>query len=53
MHIYFETLGKYLLFTKFLTGNICLLLRRKKGTKNRKVLVPHFQDKRDFNVCQN
>ena len=44
MYSYFETRGKYLLFTKYLTST-----KQKKDTK--KILVSHCPDKRGSIVC--
>ena len=52
--MHFKTLGKYLLFTKYLTINM-LTAQQKKGhkKKKKKVLVPHCPDKRSSTVCIN
>ena len=52
MHSYFETLGKYLLFTKYLTSTNMPTAQQKKG-HTKKVLVPHCPDKRGSTVCHN
>ena len=51
MHSYFETLGKYLLFTKYLTSTNMPTAQQEKRAqkKRRKVLVPHCPD----TVCHN
>ena len=45
MHSYFEILGKYFLFTKYLTSTNMPTAQQKKGHK--KVLVPHCPDKKE------
>ena len=44
MHSYFETLGKYLLFTKYLTSTNCLL-PQEQTTKTKMLSVVRIQQK--------
>ena len=48
MHSYFETLGKYLLFTKYLTN--MPTAQHKKRAQKKKLLVPHCPHKRGSTV---
>ena len=54
MHSYFETLGMYLLFTKYLTSTNMPTAQQKKWAQNleKTVLVPHCLDKRDSIAVQ-
>ena len=52
MHSYFETFGKYSLFTKFLTSTNMPTAQQKKGHKiKNKLLIPHCPDMRGSTLC--
>ena len=50
MYSYFETIGKYLLFTKYLTSTNMPNAQQNKIAII-KLLVPHCHDKRGSTVC--
>ena len=54
MRRYFETLGKYSLFTKYLTSTDIPTAQQKKGHKIKKIiLVTHCPDEVGSTVCYN